>query len=147
MPLNRAYLGRTLGPLKRHQVTAEELRAFADAVGDHNPVHRDPAAAARYGHPAVVAVPTYVVALALRAERPLFDDPGFGADPARLRHVEAGTTAHRPVYASDVLGCAVRVDAIERIGPHELLTTVTSVTDASGRPVAEVRSVVVVLGG
>ncbi|MFD7068312.1 MaoC family dehydratase N-terminal domain-containing protein [Streptomyces sp. NPDC059913] len=147
MPLNRAYLGRTLGPLERHRVTEEELRAFADAVGDHNPAHRDPAGAARYGHPAVVAVPTYVVALALRAERPLFDDPEFGADPARLRHLEANAAVHRPVYAGDVLRCAVRVDLIEPIGPHELLTTVTSVMEASGRPVAEVRSVVVVLGG
>ncbi|MFK4100728.1 MaoC family dehydratase N-terminal domain-containing protein [Streptomyces sp. NPDC019531] len=145
MPLNRAYLGRVLQPAFEHRVTAQELIAFADALGESNPVCRDTEAAARYGYPAIVAAPTYVAALALRAERPLFDDPGFGADLESLRHLESGFTTHRPVHAGDALRCLVRVTSIDKIGNRELLTTVVSVT-AVDVPVAEVRSVVVMLG-
>ena len=145
LPLNRDYVGRVLRPEFEHRVTASELIAFADAVGELNPVCRHTEAAVRYGHPAIVAVPTYVVALALRAERPLFDDPGFGADPGSLRHLESALTSRRPVYAGDVLRCAARVASIESVGTRELLTTVTSV-NAADEPVAEVRSTVVVLG-
>jgi 3-hydroxybutyryl-CoA dehydratase len=46
----RAVPGETLGPLEI-LITAERVRAYAAASGDHNPIHLDPAFAAgtRYG--------------------------------------------------------------------------------------------------
>lgn len=142
MPLNRSYLGLQLRPTFEHRVTAEELIAFADAIGETNPACRDAAAAARYGHGAVVAAPTYVAVLAFRAQRPLFDDPAFGADPRALRHREERVTSYRPVYAEDLLRCVVRVASIEQVGRSELLVTATTVESGDG-PVARLWSSVV----
>ncbi|MEU1516198.1 MaoC family dehydratase N-terminal domain-containing protein [Streptomyces sp. NPDC005811] len=143
--LNRSYAGLEVLPRHVHRVTEAELVAFADAVGERHPACRCAAAAARLGHPAVLAVPTYTGALALRAERVLFDDPAFGADPASLRHRESRITAHRPVYAGDLLTCAVRVSSIERVGTSELLVTEVTVR-AGTEPVALVRNTVVTTG-
>ncbi|MBQ0983210.1 MaoC family dehydratase N-terminal domain-containing protein [Streptomyces sp. F63] len=143
--LNRSYAGREIRPLHVHRVTEAELVAFADAVGESHPACRSAAAAARLGHPAVLAVPTYTGVLALRAERVLFDDPDLGADPASLRHRESRITAHRPVYAGDLLTCSVRVSSIEQVGANELLVTEVAMR-AGDEPVALVRNTVV-MGG
>ncbi|WP_327305686.1 MaoC family dehydratase N-terminal domain-containing protein [Streptomyces sp. NBC_01298] len=143
--LNRSYAGRAIRPLHVHRVTEAELVAFADSVGERHPACRCAAAAARLGHPAVLAVPTYTGVLALRAERVLFDDPAFGADPVSLRHRESRITAHRPVYAGDLLTCSVRVSSIERVGASDLLVTEVTVR-AEATPVALVRNTVVMAG-
>ncbi|OKJ58727.1 FAS1-like dehydratase domain-containing protein [Streptomyces sp. CB02115] len=140
--LNPDYEGRTLHPVLDHRVTEEELVAFADAVGETHPACRDADAARRLGHPAVIAPPTYPASLALRAERPLLDDPGLGADHRSLRHRDTTVTVHRPVRAGDVLRCTVRVVAVEALGRAGILVTEVTV-EASGEPVAVVRNTVV----
>lgn len=126
MPLNRAYLGRRLRPAFEHHVTADELLAFADALGETNPAYRSAAAAAAYGHPAVIAPPTFAAVLAFRAQRPLLDDPAFGADPRSLRHRDERITSYRPVYAGDRVRGTVRITSIEEIPTHGILTTETT---------------------
>ncbi|MFG2611566.1 FAS1-like dehydratase domain-containing protein [Streptomyces anulatus] len=140
--LNPDYEGRTLHLVLEHRVSEEELVAFADAVGETHPACRDADAAHRLGHPAVIAPPTYPASLALRAERPLFDDPGLGADNRSLRHRDTAVTVHRPVHAGDVLRCTVRVVAVEALGRAGILVTEVTV-EASGEPVAVVRNTVV----
>jgi acyl dehydratase len=41
-----ALAGRTLGPTEWHEVTQEQVDTFADATGDHQWIHVDPARAA-----------------------------------------------------------------------------------------------------
>ena len=42
-----AHAGTTFGPSPWREVTQDEVNRFADLTGDHNPVHLDPAFAAR----------------------------------------------------------------------------------------------------
>jgi acyl dehydratase len=53
MHLNRALIGRVyrLGPDDAFEAGPELIRKFADAIGDHSPLYRDPAAARAAGHP------------------------------------------------------------------------------------------------
>lgn len=42
----RELAGTTLGPSEWHEVTQDQVNAFADATGDHQWIHTDPARAA-----------------------------------------------------------------------------------------------------
>ncbi|WP_432476491.1 MaoC/PaaZ C-terminal domain-containing protein [Nocardioides sp. GXQ0305] len=52
---------------RRYAVTRADLVAYADASGDHNPIHQDEAVARSVGLPDVIAHGMYTMALAARA--------------------------------------------------------------------------------
>jgi acyl dehydratase len=57
--------GLTL-PTTTYPITRQDLRRYAEASGDHNPIHLDAAAAVRVGLPDVIAHGMLVMALSLR---------------------------------------------------------------------------------
>ena len=58
--------GSALGPVA-YRVTRDDLVAYAQASGDHNPIHQDEAVATSVGLPGVIAHGMYTLALAARA--------------------------------------------------------------------------------
>ncbi len=48
-------VGQELSPLVKPPITQEQLRRYADASGDHNPIHLDEQAAHRVGLDSVIA--------------------------------------------------------------------------------------------
>jgi acyl dehydratase len=60
--LDRSLIGRESEPAV-HEVERGAIRRFAEALGDPNPVYVDEAAARAAGWPALVAPPTFAVAL------------------------------------------------------------------------------------
>ena len=56
-------MGRTYPPTAVYEVGREKIREFADAIGDPNPVYRDPAVAQDLGHRDVLAPPTFPIAI------------------------------------------------------------------------------------
>ncbi|HUN93858.1 MAG TPA: MaoC family dehydratase N-terminal domain-containing protein [Burkholderiaceae bacterium] len=56
-PEARAMIGRVRE--RSHLVTALDIRKFAQAIGETNPIHRDPEAARAAGHRDVVAPPLF----------------------------------------------------------------------------------------
>jgi acyl dehydratase len=58
--LLREVIGMTVRYEAPDPLGAAAFRYFAVAVGDHNPVYLDPAAARRLGHDSVIAPPTLV---------------------------------------------------------------------------------------
>jgi acyl dehydratase len=52
---------------KTYQVTRADLVAYAEASGDHNPIHQDEEVARSVGLPGVIAHGMYTMALAARA--------------------------------------------------------------------------------
>jgi len=147
MPLNREFVGREYTAAETYEVSRELIRRFADAVGDPNPAYRDPLAAQAYGHPDVVAPPTFLTVLTFRyfAESPVID-PALGLDYARVVHGEQRFVLHRPVYAGDVLRITSSVSDIRSAGRNELMTTRTEVTTTAGDPVAELYATLVSRG-
>jgi acyl dehydratase len=55
MSILNAATGDVLPPLVKPPITQEQLRRYADASGDHNPIHLDPEAARRVGLDSVIA--------------------------------------------------------------------------------------------
>ena len=137
MPLNRACIGREYPATDTFEVGREHLRQFADAIGDPNPIYRDPAAARAAGHPDVIAPPTFLTVLSFRfGQHSPVADPELGLDYRLVVHGEQRFEAHRPVRAGDVLSSIMRVADIRDIGSNEALNIVTEVRDAAGEPVA-----------
>jgi acyl dehydratase len=93
-----------------------KIREFALAVGDHNPVYLDRAAARAAGHPAVPAPPTFsIVAGHWRDQTAMV--ARLGLDLRRIVVGEARWDYFAPVYAGDRLsGERVVVDVSERSG-------------------------------
>ncbi len=147
MAVNREFVGREYPAPVPFEVGREHVRRFAEAIGDPHPAYVDPEAARALGHPDVVAPPTFLTVLNFRyADTGPLADPALGLDYSLVVHGEQSFELHRPVVAGDVLSSVQRVDDIRDAGRNEVLTTVTDVTDASGAPVATLRSTIVSRG-
>ncbi|MFD0848982.1 MaoC family dehydratase N-terminal domain-containing protein [Sphingosinicella xenopeptidilytica] len=94
----------SLGHAQRKiRVELGQLKLFAKAIGETNPIYFEAAAAEAAGLPAPLAPPTFSYSLALLA----FDSESLseclGIDRARLLHGEQTFEYFEPVYAQDVL--------------------------------------------
>ena len=69
MALDQSFVGRTYPPTPAYEVGREKIREFADAIGDPNPVYRDPAVAQDLGHRDVLAPPTFPIAIDRKSTR------------------------------------------------------------------------------
>jgi acyl dehydratase len=147
MPLNREFIGREYPVKETFEVGREHIRQFAEAIGDPNPIYRDPDAARAAGHPDVIAPPTFLTVLGLRFSKnsPIVD-PDLGLNYALVVHGEQRFELHRPVHAGDVLSTVTRVADIRDAGRNELMTMVSEVTGADGEKVATTTSTLVSRG-
>ena len=105
-----------------HEVERGAIRRFADAVGDANPLYRDPDAARDAGYADVIAPPTYL--------RALMPDPALPPYPRPYPEVLDGGSAWRylrPVQAGQRMTVTWKLaDAKERegrLGPMVIATT------------------------
>lgn len=74
---------------RTYRITRADLVAYAEASGDHNPIHQDEAVARSVGLPGVIAHGMYTLALAAR-----YVDEELG-EPGRVKQIGAKFT--RPV--------------------------------------------------
>lgn len=110
MPLDPALVGHETAPTTG-TITADEIAAFADAIGDANPVYHDPAAAEAAGYSAIPAPPTLVTSYRVAL-------PEAGIDPTRsqLLHGEQEYEYARPLVAGDTLAVRHRVASVRQSG-------------------------------
>jgi acyl dehydratase len=146
MPLDASHAGRSYPPAPAYEVTATAVADFAAAIGDDNPVYRDPAAARAFGHPTVVAPPTFPIVLTVPGTQALIDDPDLRLDFTRVVHGEQRFTYSRPVYVGDVLVAQLRIESIRALAGNTMLATRTEVRTTGGEQVVSARSVLVVRG-
>ena len=100
---------------RRYRITRADLVAYAEASGDHNPIHQDEVVARSVGLPGVIAHGMYTLALAAR-----YVDEGLGA-PGTIAQIGAKFT--RPVVVPED-GVEVEI-AGERRDDGTVLLTVT----------------------
>jgi acyl dehydratase len=126
-----------------------ELRRFAIAVGAGDPVHHDPTAARRRGHPDILATVTFVATLTRAAEWSMLRDRAVDLD--RMRHREQRIRHLRPVHAGDTLYCTGTLTELDPVRGRRLWHSHIEVFAAGGEtagdePVAATWSTVVVTG-
>ena len=144
--VNADFVGRTYPPSGPYAVSAAEIAAFADAVGSHDPVHRDADVARAAGYADVIAPPTFAVTIAQQCDRAYIVDPDAGIDYSRVVHGEQRFVHHRPITAGDEILGELTIDAIRMAGGHAMISTRTELT-AAGEPVCTSTSTIVVRGG
>lgn len=140
----KRLIGKATRP-KVFEIEKGQIRRFAVAIGEDDPVHLDEKAAKAAGFPSLVAPPTFAAALDNTA--PLLEE--LGLDERSTMHREEEYEYFRPVCAGDELSVAHRVvDLYESDAPHgKLLFAVieTRATDKKSRTAFKGRRVLVKL--
>ena len=92
-------------PASSRVVTAEAVKAYADAGGDQNPLHQDDAVARAAGFPGIIAHGMFTMGhLAALISR-------WAGGPERIRHLTAQFRA--PVYMGEEIVAGGRVKAVD----------------------------------
>ncbi|HEY3872395.1 MAG TPA: MaoC family dehydratase N-terminal domain-containing protein [Actinocrinis sp.] len=143
MPLDQSFVGRSYPPTEPYEIGREKIREFADAVGDPHPAYRDPAAAAKLGHPDVIAPPTFAIVISMPAADQVVYDPALGLDWARVVHGEQRFEHRRPLRAGDRISCVVTVESIRSLAGNDLIKLVTELINQGGERVCTARALLV----
>jgi acyl dehydratase len=145
--IDKKHIGKQL---PRFHVTAEagQLRFFAKATGETNPVYFDEQVARDAGHPDLPLPPTFLFSLEFQIPSNAWRDE-LGIVTSRILHGEESFKYHRMAYAGDTLHFDVRIADIydKKGGALEFVVRETRVTNQRGEHVADLRSVLVQRNG
>ena len=146
MALDPSFKGRTYPPGWVYEVSREKIKEFADAIGDVNPVYLDPEAARAAGHQDVIAPPTFLMLINIRAIDVIIHDPELGLDYGRMVHADQSFQYTRPVRAGDRLTVtAIVEDITARLG-NDFLSIRAEINTEDGELVCTTRATLVVRG-
>ncbi|MER7848927.1 MaoC family dehydratase N-terminal domain-containing protein [Kitasatospora sp. NPDC096077] len=143
MALNRAYLNRVFAAPEPFLVTRAAVRSFAAAIGDPNPLYRDPAAARAAGHPDLPAPPTFAALVAGEAYWQLLADPEFGLPPEGAVHAAQWFGFERALRAGDELTAEAVPELMDCQGGRERVVFLTAIDDPTGARLATVRTTLI----
>ncbi len=145
--IEKKHIGKILPTF---QVTAEagQLRFFAKAIGETNPIYTDEATARDAGHPGLPLPPTFLFSLEFQIPSNAWRDE-LGIVTSRILHGEESFTYHRMAYAGDTLKFETRIADIydRKGGALEFVVRESRVTNQRGEHVADLRSVLVQRNG
>ena len=114
--IDRSMLGMKSEPLTV-PVEAGQLKFFAKATGEKNPIYTDEAAAKAAGYSALPAPPTFCFSLSLAHPDPFKTYRDLGLDLAKILHAEQQFEYFAPIVAGDVVTIEqTLVDAFEKKG-------------------------------
>jgi len=144
MALDESFTGRVYPSTWVYEVSREKIKEFAGAIGDTNPIHLDADAARAAGHEDVLAPPTFLTIVNIRAIDTIIHDPELGLDYGRMVHAEQSFSYVRPVRAGDRLTVTAHIeDVVTRMG-NDFLGVRAEVATEAGEPVCTARAALVV---
>jgi acyl dehydratase len=144
--LDPSFVGRRYPPGEPYRVSREKIREFADAIGDEDPLYREPEAARRAGYRDVIAPPTFLTLVTMRSLRVVTDDPELGLDYARMVHGDQSFAHRRPVTAGEKVLVTTTVDDITARAGNDFLTVRAEIATDGGEPVCTGSARLVVRG-
>jgi acyl dehydratase len=120
-------------------VTAEDIAAFAKAVGDLNPLYLDTEAAQQAGYPTVIAPPTFC--MHLRGGRMM---PEVPLEPGMVSlHAGQEIEFYDEIYAGRSYTATAKLAEVYektgRSGPLGVIVREMTIRDAGGQPVVILR--------
>jgi acyl dehydratase len=139
MPLNRSLKGKEYQEVT-FEVTRPEVVAFAEAIGEGNPIYRDAEAAKAAGYPEQVAPPTFITRIQIMTSGQVVLDQELGLDYTRVVHGEQQYDWRRPLLVGDTVSATPRLADIYARGPNEFLVIEADIKDRSGETVIVARS-------
>jgi acyl dehydratase len=121
-------------------VERDRVLQFADAIGEDDPVFRDPEAATVAGSPGQLAPPTFVTVMQILTSGQVVLDQELGLNYTMVVHGEQEYDWRRPVVVGDVLSAVPRIADVYAKGPNEFLVIEAEIRDAGGETVVVARS-------
>ena len=147
MAINPDFVGKTFPPTAPYEVSRVKLAEFADAIGDQNPVYRDPSAAQEAGFPDVIAPPTFAIVITMTIGARALAEPGLNLNYAMVVHGEQRFEYARPLHAGDVVTAQATISEIRDVGRNSMMTTTTRISTVGGEHVCTAYSTLVERGG
>jgi acyl dehydratase len=146
--LDRSLIGLETRP-RSVEVESGQLRFFARATGETDPVYFDETAARAAGHPALPAPPTFLFCLASLAPDTEGVMARLSVDMGRVLHGEQTFTHGEAIHAGDTITLKTRVADIydKRGGALDFIVEDTLATNQKGQSVGGARTVIVVRNG
>lgn len=137
--INRNIIGMVF-PAHSVVVESGQLRFFAKAIGETNPIYFDEAAARDAGHPTLPVPPTFFFSLELTRKETNWREEA-GIQLPRVLHGEQAFTYHRMAYAGDTLHFESRVTDVydKKDGALTFVAMESRITNQRGEHVADVR--------
>ena len=122
-----------------------QLRLFAKAVGETNPIYLEEEAAKAAGYRNMLAPPTFANALSLSKPDPFGDFAGMGVELAKILHGEQKFVYFAPICAGDTITLQDEITDIydKKDGAMEFMVSETTVTNQDGELVGKMTSVLV----
>jgi acyl dehydratase len=139
MPLNQELKGKEYQEVV-FLVERDRVLQFADAIGEDQPVFRDPEAARAAGHQEQLAPPTFVTVIQILTSAQVVLDQELGLNYSLVVHGEQEYEWRRPVRVGDRLKATPRIADIYARGPHEYLVIEAEIKGPGGETVAIARS-------
>lgn len=142
--IDRSYIGHKQEPLTV-EVSEFQLRFFAKAIGETDPVYSDSEAARAAGHPSIPAPPTFTNCLGLSRPDPFDHMPAMGIDLAKVLHGEQHFEYFKPIYAGDRITFQGEITDIydKKDGALEFMVNETTCTNQHGDVVAKMTNVLI----
>jgi acyl dehydratase len=129
----KAELKGKVHPQVEYEVGLEKIREYAYAVGEHDAIYHDPAAARAAGFRNVVAPPMFCVVYSARAMGPAMLDPDLGMNFARVVHGSQEFDWGEPVVAGDVITTVATVKDLYEKGGMEFYVFETESKNQEGQ--------------
>lgn len=118
-----------------HEVGREEIRSFAQAVKDPNPLHWNEESSKQAGHTALLAPLTLTAVMGgPMAQRELLDDIASGYSLSQVLHIDQKHRYHRPIRAGDRLRRVASLDSFRQSAGTDLLVIKNIFCDLNGAP-------------
>ncbi len=143
--IDRKFIGTRSTPFTL-DVEKGQLRSFAKAVGERNPIYTDENAAAAHGYASLPAPPTFAFCLNLAAPQPSTRYRDMGVDPSKLLHGEQHFHYLKPIFAGDAITLQSEIIDIydKKNGALEFIVTETTGTNQNGHVVVKMLATTVV---
>jgi acyl dehydratase len=145
MALNQSIKGKEY-PAVTVTVERDDVLRFADAIGEDNPLFRDPEAARRAGYPEQLAPPTFVTRMQILTSAQVVLDEELGLNYSMVVHGEQAYEWRRPVVVGDVLSAVPRIVDIYAKKSNEYLVIEAEIRDARGETVVVGRTILISRG-
>lgn len=144
--LEKSLIGRESEPVV-HEVEKGQIRRFADALGDPNPIYQDEALAKASGFAGLVSPPTFAVSLTANEKFRFSLDLGTRSILLGEQQIELA----RPIVSGDRITVVTRVaDVLERAGasgPSDVLVLEDEGKDDKGELVFRTRATLILRRG
>jgi acyl dehydratase len=146
MALDQSFKGRVYPPTWTYEVSREKIKEFADSIGDTNPIYLSSDAAKAAGYPDVIAPPTFLMIVNLKATNAIIHDPELGLDYGRMVHGDQSFSYVRPVHAGDRLTVTASVEDVMTRAGNDFLWIRADINTEDGERVCTARASLVVRG-